>query len=144
MDDNPLNNLAVFCKDCGHQLNPKVDPFWNGTEPPKPCLNCNSISRHINLSFHEKISEAYDDSSFVATSLKDTGGKKVIYKGKYGTELHHDTKTLQYRERTFDFVKHKYFERIFNKITGFFKEVNESLSEHRGYGSAKNKNKDKQ
>ena len=139
-NDKPINQEAI-CKSCGLKLDTKNDSLSAGTEL-KPCPQCGSVSRQINLTFHDTISVS-DDLSLVGTTLKKTGGKEVIYKGKYGTELHHDTNTLQERVRTFDFRKGTYYERIFNKATGFFKEINELISNHRGHGSSKDKTKGK-
>ena len=141
MKKNALNNCEVYCEDCGFRLGSTNDSVGMGTEH-KPCPLCGSLSRQFNIRIEDNISIC-DDLSLMGSTTKDTGGKKIIYKGKFGTEVHKETKTLQNRERFFDFVKGTYYERIKNKFTGFFKEVNERIPNHIGYGSDKDRNKNK-
>lgn len=143
MKENSKNPIEVYCKGCELKLDPKVDPFWEGKENPKPCPKCGSIYRQLHLAFSEEVPPMYDDVTLVATTRKETGGKKLVAKGKFGTELHHDTNTLQERDRFIDLIKGTYYERISNVSSGFFEEVNEPLSDHQGHGSAKNSTKGK-
>ena len=82
MGDDVISNLEVFCTNWGLKLEPNADPFWKGIEP-MACALYGSISRQLNLTFEDRI------------SIKNIGGKKIIFKWKYGTEPHRDTNTVQ-------------------------------------------------
>ena len=132
--------MEVNCKDCGLQIDYSADQFLvSGTEP-LPCLKCGSRLRDIKLAFKDSNGELNDDSS-VKGKIK--GRKKPVFEGKYGTELHHDSDTLQHRERTFDKFKDLYYELIVNPTLGYFKETKEKRSKHFNHGSAKRQGKNK-
>jgi hypothetical protein len=132
--------MEVRCKDCDLQIDYSLDRFLdNGTEPI-PCPKCNCRLRNVKMTFSDSNVEIHDDSSIKG---KIKGRKKPIFEGKYGTELYHDSNTLQQRERTFNKPKDLYYELILNPILGYFRETEEKRSEHFNHGTAKKKGKDK-
>lgn len=143
MKENSKNQIEVYCEDCELKLDTTFDPFKEEKEKSKPCPKCGSITRQVKLYFGEVIAPMRDDSKLVAYTRKETGGKKVVAKGKFGTELHHDTNTFQKRDQFINVNKDTYYKRIINESIPFYKEVREPLSKHKGHGSAKNKTNNK-
>ena len=136
--ENQTIMTTMFCSDCGIELR---GFNTQGTENERsPCSECGGIARLFKVNIEDGVS-VNDDLYMKGFGIKPTGGKKLNFKGKFGAELHKDSNTLQERERSFDFIKDEYYEKIINKELGFFKEVHDKATNHTGHGSAKKKNK---
>jgi hypothetical protein len=137
-----MNKFKISCGECGFELQ---DGMINSANPQKEqalCANCGSLARKIELNFHDSI-KIYDDTSIILFSRKSSGGKKILLKGKYGSEFHHDSKTWQERRRTIDIANNKYDEEIINPSLDFKGKKSELLSVHTDHGSAKTKKRRK-
>ena len=131
-----MNNRKIYCSNCGVELTNEPDFLDAFHKQSTPCPKCGSIERHTHLFLDDEV-QIKDDTSMNLSTPKPAGGKKLLLKGKYGSELHHDSNTWQERNRTIDIANNNYNEVISNPATGFYKEVNENLSDHEDHGSAK-------
>lgn len=119
---------TVKCSDCGEQI--------QGEVPRKPCPKCGSSRRTFSVCLSESLS-VYDGLGFKHRSPDDKARRGVVAEGftRYVTSR---LARLVKHERAIDRREDRYFEKVTDVDTGkVLHECNESLSQHRGHGSAK-------
>ena len=128
----------VFCSICGEEI-----PFKNKnlTFDPEPCPKCGSKEQTIkltvceHLSVHETAKGKVKDNNFPSK-------KKVRAEFVTGEDLRKDDNKWVKKDRYWNKDKDLYKEVIIDPDTDeVVHRCEEPLSEHRGHGSAKNKNK---
>ena len=129
-----MSDQLVACGSCGVPIDEPADlPIEDRT----PCLQCGSTAR--KLSVHLKaVAKAQVGVGF---KHKRPGRKKPIAEGFTGRQLRTAVGDYVYKERLIDRENDRYREKIVTNSGEVIHDVDEPLSKHRGYGSAKIKTK---
>ena len=127
--------IIAKCNNCNEILSEIV----NFTEND-PCPHCGAISMQII----DDINDEFRIRERIVIKVRKNGEKEVITRITQGDDLYRDTGKWNHLERVIDRENDYYSEKITDPLTGeIIKECNEPLSEHKGHGSAKHKNKNK-
>ena len=130
--------VNVKCGQCGIILSEMSDhPILNR----KPCSKCSFLARFKSVIMSDKIQL----HEFVEGKKKDTtrpSKKKLRVHIQQGDQINHETGQWILKEQRIDKDKKPswYFESITDPMTGkILHQYNESLDDHVGHGSAKQK-----
>jgi hypothetical protein len=125
----------VKCADCGAILN---EPDNTPIDERIPCPACGSKSRAF-----EELDLPLDIGWYplvIGKVWNKSKSKKPLRKFKSGDDFTHNTGKWSDLKRTIDHEKDEYEELITDKETGeVIHHCKESLSQHKGHGSAKTK-----
>lgn len=118
----------VYCKNCNQQL----------SEDNKVCSNCGSKKKNVILEIKEKI-EHHD---WIKGKTKNKCIKRPVQEIFAGDNLCKKSGVWNYKEMNINRETDFYGKVIKDKTTGMTMWLSEGpLSEHKGYGSAKHKQK---
>ena len=118
----------VVCSDCQTEYDADVS-----TSEEKRCPKCGSIAKTITVQFEDRI-EFHDQLAM--KSKRD--GEKPHLKAKVGDNYDHSRGKYVHIEQTVDRDNNRYRKLVKDKETGeIIRDVDEPLSDHKGYGSAK-------
>jgi hypothetical protein len=125
----------VRCGACGSMLDERPNA---PVEKRLPCTHCGSFSRRIDVTCSDTLSL----HSRLNVKARHAGGKSPFMDQTVGDDLHRKTGRWMKLYRLIDRVKYWYHEQVTDPVTGkVVHECSEPLTNHRGHGSAKAKNK---
>jgi hypothetical protein len=120
-----------FCAECGKQLG---EPTGTPMELRKPCTNCGSLNRMAKL---EIVSETTPHGD-LGLKARTPGEKKPFLEQKTGASYWRKMGKWMRRVQIIDRRGNRYVKRVEDPDTGeVVRNVDEPLTDHRGYGSAK-------
>jgi hypothetical protein len=121
------------CGNCGHALDESPS---TPVEQRQPCPGCGSLGRKVLI----EVSDTITVHESVGLKVRHEGERRPFRLGKYGDSLHRLSGKWNRREMTVDRENDRYTERVIDGETGeVIHDVDEPLSDHRGHGSAKDK-----
>lgn len=124
---------TVRCYDCDALLPSNADKF-----PRDPCPQCGSISRKIAAA----ISERETVREKIGLKQKRSGFRRAIYEEKSGDDFWRIKGKWMKVIQIVDRLNNRYRKKIVDPRTGeTVRDTDEPLTEHQGYGSAKEKAK---
>ena len=133
----PVDKKTVSCGECKVPL--EEDPNLQ-TNERTPCPNCGSLVRIFHVHIHNTVSIK---SKLGMKARRDSGGKPFVEQIS-GDDLHRKTGNWMKLKRIIDRENDHYHEIVTDPLTGeIVHECEERLSDHKGHGSAKYKNKKK-
>ena len=122
--------IETFCQNCGKKIN----------NSEKECQICGSKCK--NTMIHLKDEFTLHDKSRIKAQKKVNGKNKLVYEETIGDDYHRINQKWNSLHRIIDHINDNYQELIkFGKTKLIIKKTDEKLSEHQGYGSARNKEK---
>lgn len=132
--------LVCTCKECGHLMSDYTDDGARSI----PCPQCGSKLRSVFEMVTEtaKASDGYRLKGYSEKRRPKKPGKsrKPFIDDRNMDEVYQVDGQIYRVERTIDYEKNSYREKITNPRTGeVVRHVKEKLSEHHGHGSAKKK-----
>lgn len=124
---------GIACTDCGTPMNesPSLP-----TGQRKPCPDCGSMARTIEVSVHETVTVR----ERLGLKARHGVGGKPYAESVCGADLHRKSGKWMHLERVIDREKDVYKEVVKDPETGaVVHECEEPLSKHQGHGTAKHK-----
>lgn len=129
-----MNNIT--CSDCGNELS---------SETNSPCRNCGSTNRNIHLFDHGVGEEHMKLKVKEFDQNRKNSRHKAIRETTVGEDYQRKTETWLNIHMVVDRILNLYKKTLTNPGTGeIVRDVQEPLSEHKGYGAAKNFDLDKE
>ena len=123
-------NTTVSCSECGASVLEQGQ-----VDDPEPCPGCGSTARTFAVTFTDATA-AYD--SLATKARHGEVGKVKPYREAFtGFDYHRDSKEWRQVSRVVDREGDRYTERIVDAAGNVVRDVDEPLSDHRGYGTAK-------
>lgn len=130
-----MTDTTTVCSQCGAPASDEAP------DARRPCPVCGSTARTISVSFNMGIKV---DTYLKTKSLHREGGHKVVREETVGDDFFKSTGRWSLMHRLIDRVHDWYEETFRDRETGeILHHKAHPLSEHRGYGSAKNVKSDK-
>ena len=128
-----MTHDTVVCTDCGALIDTATDTPENRT----PCTACGKIRRTFNMFIEEKI--ILRDG--LGMKAKRPGESRPYVEDKAMPSFSHRLGKHVLREQVIDRDNNRYFEKVSDYESGeIIHHSEEPLSEHRGHGTAKEKN----
>lgn len=125
--------VSRFCAQCGEPL---AEPPDTPVEEREPCPRCGSRNRLTKVEMEDKL-ELHADLSMKTGS---PGEKKPFLEQKAGDSFWRKAGKWMRRNQIIDRRNDRYIETVEDPETGeIVRSVDERLTDHRGYGSAKSK-----
>lgn len=122
---------AIFCGDCGKQLN---ELQMLPTEARLPCPACGSMKRHVTAEFTATVTATVG----MRVIGKASGVKKTFVEVRAEPSIKKSTGETVFHERTIDRRNDRYLEKVTLKSTGeVLHECDEKLSDHTNHGCAR-------
>lgn len=122
-----------FCGECGEQTDEPT-----GMEQRKPCPNCGSLSRMAKVHIEEKL----ELHSHLALEARSPGESKPFLEQKTGDSYWRKMGKWMRLNQIIDRRGNRYVKKVEDPNTGeIVRDVDEPLTQHRGFGSAKRKDK---
>jgi len=118
-------SMKIECEECKAIL----------TDAINVCHICGGKLKVIKLKFNDSVG-IYD--GFRLKKKQGTGKRKVRLDSFSGYERSNDG-NLVYKERIIDQDENRYYEKVVDGEGNVIRECDEKLTEHKGRGSAKNK-----
>jgi hypothetical protein len=125
-----MANRTVQCSDC---MTAVEEPAR--IEDRKPCPNCGSIARMINVTLTDT-AQAHERLG-VKMRHGEVGKVQPFREQISGDDFHRDSKQWRQVTRVIDREHDRYTERIIDATGNVVRDVEEPLSQHRGHGAAK-------
>lgn len=126
----------VLCSDCGYAF---ASPEKIGTQKPEerqPCPRCRSTKKTFNIQMEAHITLR----EMLGLKMRAKGEKDPSVEIKQGDNLYVETGKWHKLLQRIDRKNNRYQKIITDSETGeIIRDVDESLTDHQGYGSAKRK-----
>ena len=127
-----MPEFSVQCGGCGTVLAETAQQVER-----KPCPNCGSGLRQINVSVTDEMS-VKEQVGMKAKDATLSGKKKIRIEQLVGDDLHQKSGKWYKKVRVIDRENDRYFEEVVDPETGaIIHRCDEPLSEHFGHGSAR-------
>lgn len=127
-----MPEFSVQCGGCGAVLDETAQQAER-----KPCPNCGSDLRQINLSVTDEL-QIKEQVGMKAKDPTKTGKQKIRIEQLIGDDLHRNSGKWYKKVRVLDRENDRYLEEVIDPDTGaVIHRCEEPLSEHHGHGSAK-------
>lgn len=124
---------GIACTECGAPLD---EPPSLPTDQRKPCPNCGSMARTINVSVHETVTVR----ERIGMKARHGVSGKPYAESVSGADLHRGSGKWMHLERVIDREKDEYKEVVKDPETGaVVHKCEEPLSKHQDHGNAKYK-----
>jgi hypothetical protein len=126
----------ITCTDCGATINEAA----NLPGRKQPCPQCGSTSRLFAIEAHDTV--ALNAHMQGRSKHRQPGRKKLTREERFGHDFFRKNQRWSILRRTVDYENDWYFEMIRDLETGaLIRFCSEPLSQHRGHGSAKRRNR---
>jgi len=132
-----IDKKVVKCEDCDLMIEEDSD---TAVDNRLPCPACGSLKR----SFHVTIHDSFTAHEKIGMKGCHAGRRKPFIEQIQGSDLHRKSGKWMNLERIIDRENNTYHEVVTNPETGeVLHECKESLSQHVGHGTARNKDSNK-